>query len=43
MTDFEIITTVITIVTLEIASITLLLKLFLFLIDFFDSRYKKQK
>ena len=43
MTDFEIITTVITIVTLEIASITLLLKLFLFLIDSFDSRYKKQK
>ena len=38
MTDYEIISTVIAIITLVIASITLLLKLF----DYLDNRYKNK-
>lgn len=42
MTDSEIITILVSIIGLVIASASLLLKLFAFLIDLFDSRYKRK-
>ena len=42
MTDVEIIPVVVAIITLVIASMTLLLKLLAFLIEIFDSRYRRK-